>query len=54
MLHWYVNEQVEEEATADTLFHQVKMVEDSPHGLLMIDRELAGRPAPVATEAEAQ
>ena len=48
MLHWYVNEQVEEEATADTLFHQVKMVESSPHGLLMIDRELARRPAPVA------
>ena len=45
VLHWYVNEQVEEEATADTLFHQVQMVEGSPHGLLMIDRELAGRPA---------
>lgn len=43
VLHWYVNEQVEEEATADTLYHQVKMVEDNPHGLLMIDRELAGR-----------
>jgi ferritin len=54
MLHWYVNEQVEEEATADTLFHQVKMVEASPHGLLMIDRELAGRPAAApAAEAEA-
>jgi ferritin len=52
VLHWYVNEQVEEEATAETLFHQVKMVESSPHGLLMIDRELAGRPAPTAaTEA---
>lgn len=45
VLHWYVNEQVEEEATAETLFHQVKMVESSPHGLLMIDRELAARPA---------
>ncbi len=43
VLHWYVNEQVEEEATADTLFHQVKMLEDSPHGLLMLDRELAQR-----------
>jgi ferritin len=52
MMHWYVNEQVEEEATADTLFHQVKMVEGSPHGLLMIDRELAGRPAPVAAATE--
>ena len=48
LMHWYVNEQVEEEATADTLCHQVKMVEDSPQGLLMIDRELAGRPVPVA------
>jgi len=52
MLHWYVNEQVEEEATADTLFHQVKMVESSPHGLLMIDRELAGRPAPALIAGE--
>ncbi len=48
MLHWYVSEQVEEEATSETLYHQVKMVESSPHGLLMIDRELAGRPAPTA------
>jgi ferritin len=53
MMHWYVNEQVEEEATADTLYHQVKMVESSPHGLLMIDRELAGRPA-VADPGEAE
>lgn len=43
LLHWYVNEQVEEEATADRLFHQVAMVEKSPQGLLMLDRELAGR-----------
>jgi ferritin len=53
VLHWYVNEQVEEESTADTLYHQVKMLEDSPHGLLMLDRELAGRMAPQDTSAEA-
>lgn len=53
LLHWYVNEQVEEEATADTLFHQVKMVEESPHGLLMIDRELAGRTLPAAETEQA-
>jgi len=53
VLHWYVNEQVEEEATADTLFHQVKMLEDSPHGLLMLDRELAGRTLQTAPEGEA-
>jgi len=51
MLHWYVSEQVEEEATADTLFHQVKMVESSPHGLLMIDRELANRQEAAPAEA---
>jgi len=45
LLHWYVNEQVEEEATADTLFHQVKMLDGSPQGLFMLDRELAGRAA---------
>jgi len=52
LLHWFVNEQVEEEATADTLYNQVKMVESSPHGLLMIDRELAGRQP--ATPADQQ
>jgi ferritin len=53
VLHWYVNEQVEEEATADTLYHQVKMLEDSPHGLLMLDRELAGRTLSPDPQAEA-
>jgi ferritin len=54
LLHWYVNEQVEEEATADTLFHQVKMLESSPQGLFMIDRELAGRPASTQAAAPAE
>ncbi len=48
LLHWFVTEQVEEEAAADTLFHQVEMLKDSPHGLLMLDRELAARPAATA------
>ena len=52
VLHWYVNEQVEEEATADTLFHQVRMLEDSPPGLLMLDRELAGRTLSAPPPAE--
>jgi ferritin len=52
VLHWYVNEQVEEESTADTLYHQVKMLEGNPHGLLMLDRELAGRPMPTDVSAE--
>jgi len=52
LLHWYVNEQVEEEATADTLYHQVKMLESSPQGLFMIDRELSGRV--ISAEAPAE
>jgi len=52
LLHWYVGEQVEEEATADTLYHQVEMVAGSPHGLLMLDRELAVRPPAVGAPAE--
>jgi ferritin len=54
ILHWYVNEQIEEEATADTLYHQVKMLEGSPHGMFMLDRELAARPAVAAAEAPAE
>mgnify|MGYP005846175059 CR=1 FL=1 len=42
-LQWYVNEQVEEEDTAETLLSQLKMAESSPHSMLMLDRELAGR-----------
>ncbi len=52
MLHWYVAEQVEEVATADTLTNQVKMVEGSSHGLLMLDRELAGRTPAAPDTAE--
>ncbi len=42
-LHWYISEQVEEEATADRLYNRTAMLDGSPHGLLMLDRELAGR-----------
>jgi ferritin len=49
VLHWYVNEQVRRPLT---LFHQVRMMEGSPHGLLMLDRELAGRTLSAAPPAE--
>ena len=42
-LQWFVSEQVEEEATADKLVQDLKRIGDNGHGLLMIDRELAGR-----------
>lgn len=43
MLQWFVGEQVEEEANADKIISQLKMIGDHPHGVFMLDRELATR-----------
>jgi len=43
LLQWYVNEQVEEEKSADYLVQVLKMIKDSSQGLIMLDRELAKR-----------
>lgn len=42
-LEWFVTEQVEEEANADDIVQQLKLVEGAPSGLFLIDRELAQR-----------
>lgn len=42
-LQWFVNEQVEEEATAKGVVQQLKMLGDSKAGLFQIDRELGAR-----------
>jgi ferritin len=42
-LQWFVNEQVEEEATARGIVQQMKMLGDSKAGLFQIDRELGLR-----------
>jgi len=42
-LQWFVNEQVEEEANASEILHQLKMIGDSKQGLFMLDRHLAQR-----------
>jgi ferritin len=42
-LQWFVNEQVEEEANATEILHQLKMVGDSKQGLFMLDRHLSQR-----------
>lgn len=43
MLKWFVDEQIEEEKNAEQVIHELKLVGDSSVGLLLIDRELAGR-----------
>jgi len=53
---WFVDEQVEEEATATEIIEKLKLAGDQGHMLLMLDKELGARPAgpdpylPVTTE----
>jgi ferritin len=42
-LQWFVDEQVEEEASATALVERLKMVGNSGGGLFMLDRQLASR-----------
>lgn len=42
-LQWFVAEQVEEEAAADEILQQLKLIGDNPQALLMLDRELGAR-----------
>jgi ferritin len=42
-LQWFVDEQVEEESSADAIVQQLKLIGDSGHGLYMLDQELGTR-----------
>lgn len=42
-LQWFVNEQVEEEASVDAIIQKLKMAKDAPGGMMMIDRMLGQR-----------
>ncbi|WP_321777155.1 ferritin [Sulfurimonas sp.] len=48
LLQWFVNEQVEEEASVEEIISKIKLVKNSGYGLLMVDNELAQRAAPEA------
>jgi len=52
MLQWFVNEQVEEEATASKVAQDLERVGDKGHGLLMLDRELGTRVLPLTVQAD--
>jgi len=49
-LQWYVTEQVEEESNDNEIIAQLVIIRDDPNGLMMLDRELAGRVTTVPTE----
>ncbi len=42
-LEWFVTEQVEEEANVSKIVDRMKLMQDAPGGLFMMDNELAGR-----------
>ena len=42
-LQWYIDEQVEEEATASEILEQIRFLGENKHGLLMLDREFKSR-----------
>jgi len=43
LLQWFVDEQVEEEASASKIMSELELIGDNPQALLMIDRELGAR-----------
>lgn len=42
-IQWYVDEQVEEEASMDDYVNRLKRIGDHNYGVFMLDKELAGR-----------
>lgn len=51
MLHWFIEEQVEEESAATEILERLRMIGDSTGALMMLDRELGQRGAPAPPEA---
>ena len=43
MLQWFIDEQVEEEASADEILQKLKLIGDQGSGLFMLDNELGQR-----------
>ncbi|MCW2737113.1 ferritin [Nocardioides sp.] len=44
LLNWFLDEQIEEEATVKEIVGRVKMIDDDGPGLLRLDEELGARP----------
>ncbi|CAN5466748.1 MAG: ferritin [Actinomycetota bacterium] len=43
LLHWFIEEQVEEEASASQIVERLRMAGDEPTALLMLDSEMKSR-----------
>ncbi|QCX53407.1 ferritin [Elizabethkingia sp. JS20170427COW] len=52
-LQWFINEQVEEEASASLYLNKIKMVKDNPSAMYLLDQELAQRVLTTDTGSQA-
>lgn len=54
MLKWFIDEQVEEEETAQEIIDHLRMIKDNGYGLFMLDKELGSRTyTPLNSNSEA-
>jgi ferritin len=44
ILHWFLEEQVEEEATVQKIKEKLELIQSDPAGILFIDKEMGQRP----------
>ncbi|MGI6393160.1 MAG: ferritin [bacterium] len=42
-INWYIDEQVEEEASVDSIIKKLNLMKESGHGIFMLDKELGER-----------
>ncbi|MBW6464304.1 MAG: ferritin [Bacillota bacterium] len=49
-LQWFIDEQVEEEASMSKMLNQIRRIGEQGHGIIMLDRELAMRTFTPAAE----
>lgn len=49
LLHWFVNEQIEEEANVAKILEELKRIGDNQNGLYLLDKELGARIWPVGS-----
>jgi len=55
MLHWFIDEQVEEEKNADDAVTRLKLADNQPSALLILDQEFGNRqPEAPTTQTEGQ
>ncbi|MBM4437693.1 MAG: ferritin [Actinobacteria bacterium] len=43
LLHWFINEQIEEEKSVDLIIRQLERIGDDGTGVLLLDKELGAR-----------